>query len=89
MPRKSVQHVKRKFRLSGKDLTILVKKQFPDAEVKYNFGDKQRTIGWYVHFTPELRNFIGPNWIAARDNINQLELPLVKNPLAFFGGIFS
>lgn len=78
MPRPSVQYVKRKFRLTAKDLTLLIKEQFPKAEAKYNFGDGHRKIGWYIHFTPDINNFIGQNWIAARDHIKQLELPIFE-----------
>ena len=74
MPQTSVQHIKRNSRLSGQDLTRLIRKKSFGANVIYNFGDKteQIPIGWYAHFTNKPPKFIGHNWLAARDYINKL-----------------
>jgi hypothetical protein len=74
-PRKTVQHLKRKNRLSGKELTTLAQRKIWNSLVVYQFGykDEDTQIGWHL-FKPckEGSVFIGSNWVAASDSIAQL-----------------
>lgn len=74
MPKESVQHIKRKQRLSAKDLNLLAKEKCWGACVDYNFGHKNEgpKIGWYLHNPRKPAYFIGQNWVAARDFIDQM-----------------
>lgn len=74
MPRTSVQHVKRKYRLSSKDLTRLIRKKAYGATVVYSFGNSTIQIGWHAHFTNKPNIFIGRNWVKARDFIAQMPI---------------
>ena len=83
MPRKTIQPVKRRYRLDSKDLTNLINARIPGASAKYNYGERIQNaprIGWYVHFIEKDKPnvFIGINWIDARNTINQL---------SFFGSV--
>ncbi len=87
----SVQKIKRKQRLSAKDLSILAKKKCWGACVDYNFGHKENDgpkVGWYLHNPRKPAYFIGRNWVVARDFITQMPTDsiLKKYVPAFLGG---
>lgn len=91
MSKKSVQHIKRKNRLSAKDLSKLAKKKCWGACVTYCFGHKKNDgpkIGWYLNNPRKPAYLIGSNWVDARDFITKMPTDsiLKKYVPAFLGG---
>jgi hypothetical protein len=77
MPKSSVQNIKRKNRLTSKDLTRLIRKKAFGAAVAYNFGCKTpnaQPIGWYAHFINKPTIFIGTNWVSANQFIAKMPI---------------
>ena len=74
MPRTSVQHIKRKERLSANDLTRLIYKKKYGVLVVYNHANfVYPQNGWYAYFTNQPKpKYIGSNWVIARDSIQKL-----------------
>ena len=51
----------------------MIRKKALGASVVYNFDQTtEYKIGWYAHFSNKSAKFIGSNWLAANDFIEQL-----------------
>ena len=64
---KTAQNVPRAERLSGKDLTLLIRQKMRGVAVKYIFDE-----GWYACKGEATITRIGGNWVEARDYIHQM-----------------
>lgn len=65
--RNSVQHIPRKKRLSGDDLTRIIRKKLRGVTAKYIFSE-----GWYIYKGEISVAFIGRNWVEAYNYIHQM-----------------